>query len=115
MLVRADDFLAFKDRYQDGFSKLQNSEAAQIFDRLVEGIQSRLVITDAGGAVEWLQETLRARAAISGGMRGVAPAFIEHVAKLATKYGRLTGPVPVDRQGRGRVPEVQHVQDLQGG
>lgn len=94
MLVTADDLERFITLYRDDFRKLNPAEVVPIFDQLVEAIEPRLVVTEPGGAADWIQAVTRARAAIGGGMRGVAPDLLKDVFELARKYGNISGPQP---------------------
>lgn len=94
MLVTADDFERFVDLYEDNSTKLRNSEAVKLFDRLVESIEPRLVVTEPGGAIAWIQAVTRARAAVAGGEHGIAPGYLKAVVALARKYGNIAGTQP---------------------
>lgn len=97
MLVTPDDFLKLKERILDNFAHLGNEYAMGVFDQLVADIQPRLVITEAGGAAEWYETVILARAAIAGGSRGVSPGKLDRLAQIATKYMKVVGPEPQRR------------------
>jgi len=94
MLVTADDFLALKEKITDAVFPLKYDQAVRLFDRLISSIEPRLVITDAGGALEWFEVTMNAREALVSNMRGVAPDFLERVAGVAKKYWKVSGQHP---------------------
>lgn len=109
MLVTADDFIALKERITDDIFRLKTDRAVPLFDRLVSSIEPRLVITDAGGAVEWLELTMEAREALEGNLLGVAPSRLERVANVAKKYWKASGPHPQQALDFFRQPALKKI------
>ena len=97
MLVTAQDLIEFQERYNGGrLNKITEDRALRIFDRLISEIEPRLVITEEGGAIEWIQQVTYARDALSDGQKGSAQRFLIRVADLAKKYWKKKkkkGPV----------------------
>jgi hypothetical protein len=99
MLVTADDVEQFVALYEGEYPKLKSprlkeAEAVKLFDLLVESIQPRLVVTEPGGAMDWIEAVMRARAAIAEGSRGAARTHLKEVVELARRYGNISGPQP---------------------
>ncbi|HYO54315.1 hypothetical protein [Archangium sp.] len=94
MLVTADDFIALKKRIIDRTVRLESQRAAQLFERLVSSIEPRLVITNAGGAVEWLELTMSTQEAIRASQLGLASGLLDQMADIARKYWKASGPLP---------------------
>jgi len=94
MLVTADDFERFLALYKDDFQRRKPAEVTPLFDQLVKAIEPRLVVTEPGGAMDWIEAVTKARTAIAESIRSVAPDCLADVARLARKYGNISGPQP---------------------
>lgn len=99
MLVTPDDFLKLNERVFTSQAPLGATYGTAVFEKLVEHIEPHLVITDAGGAVEWYEFVARAKAellAASSFSRRDSPSVLG-VARIAAKYWKASGTQPQRR------------------
>lgn len=89
MLVTADDFVALGHQLTGPF-RLRSGKAALVFDKLVSHVEPKLVLTDAGAAVEWFSMVETVRANLMAEV-GSAPEELAQVANFVTKFWKLSG------------------------
>lgn len=87
MRLNATDVRELKDRFMsDGMRNLNAGRTYAILDAIINDIEPRLVVTEPGGGVEWLNAVAVVRTAVKEGQRGIAPSAFDRVASLVEKF-----------------------------